>query len=238
MTIKASAQPGQGGPGGPGGGMGGFFGGGVSRGISAMLLAMPEVQTELSLTDDQKKKIEDLGQDVRDKARASFGNINFQELQNMTDEERQKKFEEMRKKAEDVTKGLDEKISGILDAKQSERLKQLQLQREGAMALTRAEIAKKLALTEEQQAKIKKLVEDARPTNTTRFFDPNQTPEERQAARKKMQDQIEKVQKDCLAVLTDDQMLDWTNMCGKTFKFPERQPRFGGNRPGGNPPGQ
>ena len=44
---------------------------------------------------------------------------------------------------------------------------------------------------------------------------------------KKVQDQVQKAQKESLAVLNDDQMLDWTNMCGKTFKFPER-PAFGG----------
>ena len=35
-----------------------------------------------------------------------------------------------------------------------------------------------------------------------------------------MQERFEKVQKECLAVLNDDQMLDWTNLCGKAFKFP------------------
>jgi hypothetical protein len=226
MAVKASAQP---------GGGGGFFGRGGSGGTAAMLLAIPEVQAELKLSEDQKTKLDTISQDVREKARASFGQINFQELQNLTDEERQKKFDEMRKKADDVTKGVDDKVSGILDVKQKDRLKQLQLQREGAMALIRPEVIKKLELTEEQQAKIKKVQEDGRPTGLNRLFDPNQTDEERTAARKKLQDQMEKVQKDCLAVLTDDQMLDWTNMCGKTFKFPEMQMRRRGNQ--GPPPG-
>lgn len=65
-------------------------------------------------------------------------------------------------------------------------------------------------------------------------FNRDQSDEERQTAMKKMRDQFEKAQKDSLAVLDDDQMLDWTNMCGKTFKFPEMQ--FGRNRQG--PPRQ
>jgi Spy/CpxP family protein refolding chaperone len=233
MAVNASAQ-------GPGGSAGGGFGrvmGGGGNITATMLLGVPEVQKELNITDEQKTKIETIGQDVRDKMQQARGNFNFRDLQNMSDEEQQKAFADIRKKVEEVTKGIDEKVAGILDAKQNERLKQLQLQREGALALTRPEVIKKLSITEEQQAKIKKTLEDARPTGN--LFDPNQTPEERQAGIKKIQDQMEKAQKDCLAVLTDDQMLDWTNMCGKTFKFP--QMRFGrGNRggPGGGPGNQ
>lgn len=211
IAVTASAQ-GQG----PGGGGGGS---------SAMLLTMPEVLKELNVTDDQKKQIETLSGQVREKLRASFGQINFQELQTLSPEEREKRFGEMRKKAEEATKGVEEKVAGILDAKQVARLKELQLQREGAAALARAEVIKKLDLTEEQQAKIKKIQEDARPKGN--LFDPNQSNEDRQAAFKKMREQMEKAQKDSLAVLSDDQMLEWTNMCGKTFKFPERQGRRG-----------
>ena len=162
--------------------------------------------------------------------RASFGQVNFQELQKLSAEEREKRFGEMRKKSEEATKEIDEKIGRILDAKQAERLNQLQLQREGAMAPIRPDVIKKLGLSEEQQAKIKKIQEDARPTGRA-GFDPNQSDEDRQAALKKMREQFEKAQKECLAVLNDDQMLDWTNMCGKTFKFPERQGSGRGNRP-------
>ena len=140
----------------------------------------------------------------------------------------------MRKKFEESGKEIDEKVGKILDAKQVERLHQLQLQREGAMALSRPDVIKKLNLSEEQQAKIKKIQEDARPTGRA-GFDPNQSNEDRQAAFKKMREQFEKAQKDCFAVLNDDQMLDWTNMCGKTFKFPERQGFRRGNRQGTPP---
>jgi Spy/CpxP family protein refolding chaperone len=225
LAGTASAQ-------GPGGGMFGRGGGGSS----AMLLGMAEVQKELNLSDEQKKQIEALGQDVREKFRASVGQFNFQELQNLSAEEREKRLGELRKKGEEVAKGVDEKVGKILDAKQVERLHQLQLQRAGAMALSQPDVIKKLGLSEEQQAKIKKIQEDARPKGWG-GFDRNQSEADRQAAFKKMREQYEKAQKDCLAVLNDDQMLDWTNMCGKEFKFPERQFRRG-NRPGTPPPPQ
>jgi Spy/CpxP family protein refolding chaperone len=226
FAMTALAQ----GPGGRG------FGRGPGGGSGAMLLMMQEVQKELKITDEQKAKLEALGKEVGEKFRASFDRNAFQDFQNLSNEEREKRIAEMRKKMEGVTKEVDEKLTKILDAKQIERLKQLQLQREGAMALTRPEVVKKLGLSEEQQAKIKKIQEDARPKDRPRF-DPNQSDEERQAAFKKMREKFEQAQKDCLAVLSDEQMLDWTEMCGKEFKFPERQ--FGGNRrgPRGGPSG-
>jgi Spy/CpxP family protein refolding chaperone len=213
IAVPASAQ-------GPRGGM-------YRGGSSAMLLGIPEVQKELNLSDEQKTQIDALLAD----ARASLGQLNFQELRNLSADEREKRLGEMRKKFEEAGKAFDEKAGKILDAKQVERLHQLQLQREGAMALSRPEVIQKLGLSEEQQAKIKKIQEDARPTGRG-GFDPNQSEEERQAARTKMREKFANAQKDCLAVLNDDQMLDWTNMCGKAFKFPERQGPRRGNRQG------
>jgi hypothetical protein len=227
IAVTALAQPGPGGrPGGP------MMGGG---GSSAMLLGMPAVQKELNLTDDQNTQVTKLLADVREQMRASMGQFNFQELQSLSADEREKRVADMRKKFEDANKGTDEKVAKILDADQAERLHQLQLQQQGAMALFRPEVIQKLHLSEDQQAKMKKIQEESRPKGMS--FDPNQSAEERQAMFKKMQDQFAKAQKEILAVLTDDQMLDWTNMCGKEFKFPA--PQFGrGNRAGGPPPAQ
>jgi hypothetical protein len=190
-------------------------------GSSVMLLRIPEVQKELSLSDEQTDQISAL----LEKARASRGQINFQDLQDLSADEREK----LRKKFEESGKELDEKVGKILQSKQVERLHQLQLQREGATALNRPEVIQKLALSEEQQAKIKKILDDARPTGRA-GFDRNRSDEDRQAAFKKMREQFDKAQKECLAVLNDDQMLDWTNMCGKTFKFPASPGFRRGNR--------
>ncbi len=204
-----------------------MFGGGSG----AMLLGIPEVQTELGLASDQKTEVTTLLTEAREKMRSSFGQVNFQELQNLSQEERQKRFDEMVKKAEEANKGLDEKITKILKPEQSTRFKQLQLQRQGARALTTADVIARLKISDAQETKIKKILADARPTGGRAAFDPNQTAEERQANMKKMREQMEKAQKECFAQLSDDQMLDWTNMCGKTFKFPEFQGRGRGNRP-------
>jgi hypothetical protein len=241
IAVTASAQP----PGGFGGGMGmfgGMFGGGggAGGGMTLMLVRMPEVQTELNLTDDEKTKLTSLGDEMREKMQDVFGQINFQDMQNATPEEQQKFRDDLGKKMADATKGLDDKVGGILDATQSKRLHELVLQRQGAAALTRPEVVKQLTLTPDQVTQITKIQKDAAPTMASMpRMDPDQSPEERrtamQAAFKKMQAQGQKAQKDSLAVLNDDQMLEWTKMCGKTFKFPEL-PAFG--RRGGNPPPQ
>ena len=137
---------------------GGGFGGGFGPGSTA-LLAVSAVQEELSLNDDQKKQIRELAEKVRQDLR---GASNRQELRDLTEEERQKKFEEIRKKSDEVNKNATEQIGKILDAKQNERFQELRLQREGAAALATANVAEKLGLSQEQKDKIAKIQADAR----------------------------------------------------------------------------
>ena len=181
IGVTASAQP----PGGFGGGMGmlgGMFGGGggaLGSGMNLMLLRMPEVQTELNLTSDQKTKITTLTGEVGEKMRDAFSQMNFQDLQNATPEEQQKFRDDMRKKMEEATKGVDDKVGGILDATQSKRLHELVLQRLGAAALTRPEVVKHLTLSDDQVAKITKIQKDAAPTMSSfPRMDPDQSPED------------------------------------------------------------
>ena len=123
LAVPASAQ-------GPGGG--GFFGRGGSR-SGAMLLTIPEVQTELGLTESQKSELKAIADGVQAKMRATFTQGGARpDFQNMSDADRQKLFQDMQKRMEEATKGVDEKIAGILNSKQNARLKELTLQREGA----------------------------------------------------------------------------------------------------------
>ncbi len=235
IAATASAQPGGGG-GGMGGMFGGLFGGGAGATVTnLMLLRMPTVQTELSLTSGQQTQINDLLTESTQNIRDSMGQINFQDLMNATQEERQKMMDDIRKKVEDGTKGLDDKVGTILNPTQSKRLNELRLQRMGAAALILPETVKSLGLNNDQVTKIKGIISSATNAFTPPTFDPNQSPEDRQTAmqdlRKKMQDQTAKTQKDCLAVLTDDQSLTWANLCGKTFTFPANG-GFGGGRGG------
>ena len=186
---------------------------------NVMLLAAPEVQTELALTDDQKKRVGELQGEMQQQMQASFSGINFQELGSLSEEERDKRFADMRTKSEAAMKVLDEKLNKDLDAKQVARLKQLALQRDVIAALNRAEVAKQLKLTKDQETKLRDIASQALP--------PFGSPDARQQA-----------QTDALAVLNDAQKKQWTDLTGKSFTFPEPQfggPGFGG--PGGRGPG-
>jgi spore coat protein CotH len=189
------------GPGGPGG----------MQGARLMLMGMPEVRAELAVAESQQKPLDELLAEVQQQTRAAFEAINFQELPNLSDEEREKRFADLRKKTEESGKKADEQLVKILQPKQLERLDQLQLQREGAAALNRPDIVKKLALNEEQQTKIRGLQEQ----NFGPFVPPEQS---------------QKILADALALLTDEQKAKWSDLKGKEFAFPAPQFAFG---PGG-----
>jgi hypothetical protein len=201
-------------------GRGGFGGFGGAQASSAALLRIPEVRQELKLTDDQQKQVEEaLG------SRRGGQGFNREDFQNLSQEERQKRFAELREQAEKASKETDEKIAKILDESQQKRLGELRLQREGINALRRKEVAEKLGLSDEQQQKIRKIQEESRP-ELGNFR--NLSDDERREAFTKMREQREKADKDTLAVLTDEQQSKWNEMKGKEFDFPQRR---GGRRP-------
>ena len=160
--FRGPGGPGSGGPGFGGPGFGGpGFGPGGMQGSGLILLAMPAVQQELGLSEEQKTDLNNLQRKMQEQMRASFGD--FRQMEEMSQEDRDKRFAEAGKKAEETIKQADRQAAKILNAKQSERFGQLRLQREGLTAFSRIEIAKRLDLTAEQQAKIKDLRESFRP---------------------------------------------------------------------------
>jgi hypothetical protein len=174
----------------------GGFGGGSSP---AALLAIPEVQKELSVTEAQKEKLQAL--------RGERG-----DTQNLSREERQKRFEELAKKAEET-------IKTVLDEKQQKRLAELRIQREGAAALARAEVAEKVGLDAAQKDKVKKIQADNTPATRANFQ--NATPEERQKLIAEARERREKTNKELLAVLTSAQKESFEKLQGTKFTFPE-----------------
>jgi hypothetical protein len=189
----------------------GFGGPGNMRIPLAMLIVMPEVQTELALSDDQKQQVEQLSADLMQQARSTFANINFRDIMSLSEEERTKRFSELRTKAEETGKQADGKVEKLVDSKQLARLGQLRLQREGVGALSRPEVVKQLALSDEQQAKIKKIADESRGQGGFGRGGgrPGASQPDRQALIARAQEQRKKAMTDALAVLDDDQLLRW-----------------------------
>jgi hypothetical protein len=191
------------GPGGFGPPMGAFGFGppGAMESPAAALLWMPEVQRELALTGDQVEQVGRILRELDEEVQASMGDVDFAELATLSDDERQQRFAEFRRTAEEIGQAADEALRAMLDAAQTERLKQLQLQRAGAQALADGHVITELGLSDEQQATIEGLL----PSGFGAFGPPAED---------------EGLSDELLAVLTDEQRALWDKLIGQAFDFP------------------
>jgi len=187
-------------------------------------VGIAEVQKELGVTDEQKTEITKVLEESRP-MRGAGGGFNREEFDKLSEEERTKRFEEMRKQGEETAKKVEEKVKGVLNEQQWTRLSELRIQREGVTALSRADVAEKLALSDEQKKEIAKLSASLRP----QFGGPGQGGE--RPSREEAAAQREKTQKEILALLSEDQKASWEKMQGAKFEFP--RPQFGGGQGGG-----
>jgi len=223
LAVVAVAQgpgaPGRGGFDGPGFGPPGIgmpsmrppgmglpgMGGRASAGVS--LLGMPEVCTELSLNEAQQKSVDKIITETQPQLRAAMGDFNPMALSSLNDAERKKALDDIRKRVDKIAQRADARLDLLLTKPQSTRLAELRLQRDGAAALLRTDIAKQLGLTPEQQRKLKRLNQASRP----QFGGPPDFT--------RMEEVRQLTFADMLAVLTDKQKSQWESLLGKPFKF-------------------
>jgi Spy/CpxP family protein refolding chaperone len=176
---------------------------GMGPGGGLFLLRLDQVQKELNLSDEQKEKIKELAKNLMP-GRPPEG-------QRPSREDRQAMIEKTRKK-----------LAEILKPEQMERFKQIEIQVQGAAALMDPEVAKTLAITEDQKAKLKALRDEA-GEKIRKIFDSMRdlSPEEREAKRTENQEKMRQMQKEvmekALAVLTSDQREKFEKMKGKKF---------------------
>jgi Spy/CpxP family protein refolding chaperone len=111
------------------------------------LLQTAKVKQELKLTDEQNSKIAKVSEKYDKEAAAKLGNAQKEGLSEQEIREREDKLIESARK----------EISGILNADQLNRLKQILLQVNGAEALQDKEVAKEVGITPEESAKLGKL---------------------------------------------------------------------------------
>lgn len=178
------------------------FGGGRGGG-GTMLLRMPEVQTELKLTEEQKTKLtEMLGQ-----GRGGPGNGGGQDLSR---EERQKQAATRRAERE-------KQLAAIMNADQMKRYRQLQLQQQGASALGETAVQEELKLTADQKTKVEAIVsEQSEAMRSAR----ESAAGDREGMRAKTAEIRKKSQEKLEALLTEDQKTQWKAMLGTPFTFP------------------
>jgi len=238
ITAAAEAQQ-QGRRGNRGGGPGGF-GRGMGRfngaGARLMYLQNDKVQKELELVDDQKDQIKKLGDKSRENMREMFSG-----LQDLPQEERQEKMRELQPKMEESQKALGKQVDEVLMPNQRDRLKQITVQIQGTGALSDEEVAKELALSDDQEKQIQQVRQEAFEKMRENFRPgAGGGDNDRDARRERMQKAQKETDDKVLAVLTSEQRDKFEKMKGEKFEFDPSQlfgqGGFGG--PGGGGRGQ
>lgn len=170
---------------------------------AARLLAMPNVQTELNLTAEQKSKITALipqrgqGGGQRGQGGGQGGSEQGANRANQAD--------------------LDKKLAEILDDKQEARLAELVIQRAGNRAALDEKVATKLAVTAEQKTQLAALREKQRASRGgARQQGQGADREAARAAREKMEKELDA---EIGKILTEKQKAELKALGGKPFKF-------------------
>jgi Spy/CpxP family protein refolding chaperone len=152
----------------------------------AELATLPDVQNELKLTDEQKIRVTEIHDGLRDDRRALFG-TGFG------------RFSEIRTKSEELNREAAKKVDELLDESQRTRLQQIFVQQNGPRSLLDPAVADSLGLSEEQKSKLAAAREENGRDFEAAFAQHGR--EWRQHAR----DLVAKGDERLLAVLTDEQ---------------------------------
>jgi hypothetical protein len=190
------------------------------------LAALPEVETDLKLTEDQKTKIATLSEEFDEERRGQFGRGGgggggggFSE--------------EARAARAKMNADYAAKLNEALDEAQQKRIQEVYVQVNGASLLTDDAIAAALAITDEQKEDLQTALEDQGQAMRDAFGDwQNLSDEERTA---KMAELNKARDEALLAVLTDEQKTKFDSLKGEKLEIDMTQLRqFGrGGRGGG-----
>ena len=110
------------------------------------LLQIEQVQKELKLADDQKAKVREIGEKIRDEWRKQW-----EAVRELPREQQREKMLELLKKRQARTKEIRKQIEKVLLPDQLARLKQIRLQVQGTRALANPEVQTALNITEQQK---------------------------------------------------------------------------------------
>ena len=193
----------------PGGGRGGFGGGGFGGPTVSVLLRDSNAE-ELKLTDDQKTKIREISDKLREDTR---GRDLFTKLRSDSpEEERTAVMAESAKISEEQRLQSDGEIKKVLSAEQFTRYRQMVLQQRGASALAGSDVATDLKLTDDQVAKLKAIGEES--TKKTRELMQGFGRGGGEDMRAKFDELRKETDEKRLAILTDTQRQQWTTLKG------------------------
>jgi len=201
-SLVFAQPPGGGGP----GGFGGPFGGG---GGLLGLVMRDEVQQEIQLVDEQRDKVMKVAEESREEMRGMF-----EEMRDLSDEERRERFGEIRTKMEEMNANVETQLKKALLPHQLQRLKQIDLQvrmqQRGEGGLSSRTVAEALELSDEQREKLEKKAEEVR-----------------QELQEKIRQAQAEAREKMLEVLTPEQKAKLEELMGDAFQLQDDN-RFGG----------
>jgi len=170
-----------------------------------------KVQEELKLSDEQRQKLQEKFPEYVEATMKVF-----ERTKEATPEEREQTMQEHRKESGEKLSAL---LKDVLDARQQQRLFQLQLQQAGVFALMGENPAfTSLKITDEQRRKFKEIIREMEKKiePLAREGREGGQPEEIRAKAKKVRKEHEGKME---AVLTDVQKKQWKELLGKPFDF-------------------
>jgi chloramphenicol O-acetyltransferase len=157
---------------------------------SSQIAGLDEVVKEVGITDEQKKKIETLTEEMI----AEFGDI-FQEAQG--------DFDKIGREIQKLQSVIHKDLLAVLDEKQRERMQQIYVQVNNGCVLTDDSVVKALEITDDQKKKIASALQSNQQEVFGVFQQFQSMSEEEQA--KKQSEIIEARDKAMIDVLTDEQ---------------------------------
>jgi hypothetical protein len=173
------------------------------------------VQKELGLNDEKTAKIHDLHADYTEELQQQLtgAGLDRAALRDLAADERQKKMAQMAEVTKNVNDKFLPKLNELLDKTQQTRLHEVWIQAAGPAALEDADVAKALAITKEQQDKIKKVTADFGHKMREVFSSGGDRSEMMAKVAEMREEQTAKTAE----VLTKDQQAKFTEMKGKPF---------------------
>lgn len=221
LTCSTATAQRPGGRGGFGGGFGGF--GGATVG----LLLRDSNAEELKLTDEQKTKIREISDKLREDTRIRdlFGKMR----PDSPEEERNAAMAEMAKINAEQRTQSDAELKKLLSPEQFTRYRQMALQSRGVGALADSDVSGDLKLSDEQVAKLKAIGEES--SKRTRELMDKMREQGFGRGGEDMRAKFDEIRKEIddkrLAVLTDAQRTQWTTLKGPEPTAEGEAPRSG-----------
>jgi len=176
------------------------------------LLGIPEVQKELKLTPAQNEQLAKVHSSLKPRLLEALRG-----MKGVPPAERQKKFGAFRD-------GMDRQVVELLDPSQRKRLRELELQQEGARVIAQPSFGAELRLLPDQTAKVNQAISSESRVLRALYGEAGKKDPLSKEDRAKLDAQVAETRKrtelELLKVLTSDQRTRYKVMQGAPFTFP------------------